>query len=58
MKNYTHAVLRRAGEIQHLETAALALPQGGSLMFRAGWAAVLATLMMLIPSISAAQMMI
>ncbi len=58
MKDYTQAVLRRAESIQRLEAAAMALPQGGMTAFRAGWAAVLAALMALIPSISAAQMMI
>ena len=58
MKSYTQSVLQRAGELQRLETAAMALPQGGMTVFRAGWAAVLAALMALIPSISAAQMMI
>lgn len=58
MKDYTQAVLHRAEDIQRLEAAAMALPQGGMTAFRAGWAAVLAALMALIPSISAAQMMI
>lgn len=58
MKSYTQSVLQRAEDIQRLETAAMALPRGGATMFRAGWAAVLAALMALIPSISAAQMMI
>lgn len=58
MKDYTQSVLQRANEMQRLEAAAMALPQGGMTAFRAGWAAVLAALMALIPSISAAQMMI
>lgn len=58
MKDYTQSVLHRASELQRLEAAAMALPQGGMTVFRAGWAAVLAALMALIPSISAAQMMI
>lgn len=58
MKDYTQSVLQRANEMQRLEAAAMALPQGSMTAFRAGWAAVLAALIALIPSISAAQMMI
>ena len=58
MKDCTQSVLQRANELQRLEAAAMALPRGGMTAFRADWAAVLAALIALIPSISAAQMMI
>lgn len=58
MNDYTRAVLSRAGELHRLETAAAALPQGTGFDFRAGWAAILAALISLIPSVSAAQLMI
>lgn len=55
---YTQAVLRRANQLQRLEAAAAAMPRGNDVLVRAGWAAALATLMMMIPSISAAQMIL
>lgn len=58
MKDYTRGVIRRADELQRLEMAAAALPASVSFDFRAGWAAVLAALMLLIPTISAAQILI
>lgn len=58
MNDYTRDVLQRAGDLQRLEHAAAALPQGSTILLRAGWAAALAALMMMIPSISAAQMIL
>lgn len=55
---YTRGVLRRAQELQRLEAAAVAMPQGSVVPLRAGWAAALAALLMMIPSISAAQMIL
>ena len=55
---YTQSVLQRAKELQRLEAAALATPQGSTVLLRAGWAAALAALLMMIPSISAAQMIL
>lgn len=56
--DYTRGVLARADELHRLEAAAAALPQGGVVLLRAGWAAALAALLMMIPSISAAQMLL
>ncbi len=56
--SYTRGVLQKAQELQRLETAALALPQGSSMLWRAGLAAALAGLMTLFPAISAAQMIL
>ena len=53
---YTRGVLEKARELQRLEAAALAMPQGSAMLLRAGLAAALAGLMMLFPAISAAQM--
>lgn len=55
---YTRNVLTRANELHRLEAAVAALSQGGAVLFRAGWAAALAALLMMIPSISAAQMIL
>ena len=56
--SYTRGVLQKAQELQRLETATLALPQGSSMLWRAGLAAALAGLMTLFPAISAAQMIL
>ena len=56
-KDYTRAVLESAQQLQRLELAA-ALPVRSRFDFRAGWAALLAALISLIPSISAAQILI
>ena len=58
MKDYTHSVIRRADELHRLDMAADALPACAPFDFRAGWAAVLAALMLMIPTISAAQILI
>lgn len=57
-KEYTQGVLQRARELQRMEAAALAMPRGSTTLLRAGWAAALAALLMMIPSISAAQMIL
>lgn len=49
------AIMQRANELQRLEMAAAALRLRPTFDFRAGWAALLAALISLIPSISAAQ---
>ena len=56
MSEYTRDVLARAGELSRLEAAAASLPRSGALALRAGWAAALAALMLMIPAVSAAQM--
>ena len=53
-KELTQAALDRAGDLLRLEMAAAALPDR-ELDFRAGWIALLAALISMIPSISAAQ---
>lgn len=58
MNEYTRKVLSRAGELSRLEAAVSAMPRGSILALRAGWAAALAALMLMIPSISAAQMIL
>lgn len=55
---YTRGILARAHQLQRLEAASAALPQGSAVLLRAGWAAALAVLLMMIPSISAAQMIL
>ena len=55
---YTRSVLQKARDLQRLEAAALALPQGSTVRWRAGLAAALAGLMALCPAISAAQMIL
>lgn len=57
MNDYTRMVLHRAQELRRLEAAAAALPPRFAAPLRAGWAAALAALMTLIPSISAAQIL-
>lgn len=49
--------LQRADELLRLEMAAAALAARPGFDFRAGWAAILAALISLIPSISAAQIL-
>lgn len=54
----TRSVLQKARDLQRLEAAALALPQGSTVLWRAGLVAALAGLMTLCPAISAAQMIL